>query len=110
MNNIGRSHESAAAHVTGSALYTEDLVNRFPGCLHAWPVLAPHAHAFILRLDVSPALEVPGVVTCLWTTDVPGEGDSGANRHDEPLFPAEVMHHRQAIAWVLGDSLEAAKR
>ena len=36
-------HESAAEHVTGAALYTDDLVSRFPGILHAWPVLSPPA-------------------------------------------------------------------
>lgn len=102
-------HESARAHVTGEAIYTEDLLPRYPETLHAWPVLAPHAHALLLHLDVAPALDEPGVVTTLTSTDVPGEGDSGANRHDEPLFPVEIMHHRQAVAWVLGETLEAAK-
>ena len=41
--------------------------------------------------------------------DVPGEGDSGTNRHDEPLFPAEVMFHHQPVAWVLAETLEAAR-
>ena len=39
------SHESADLHVTGDALYTQDLVGRTLGTLHAWPVQAPHAHA-----------------------------------------------------------------
>ena len=34
-------HESARGHVTGDALYTDDLLGRFPDLLHAWPVLAP---------------------------------------------------------------------
>ena len=38
-------HESADLHVTGLALYTDDLVNRHPGVLHAYPVQAPHTHA-----------------------------------------------------------------
>ncbi len=102
-------HESARGHVTGEAIYTEDLLARYPSTLRAWPVLAPHAHALLLHLDTTPALEEPGVVTTLTSADVPGEGDSGANRHDEPLFPLEIMHHRQAVAWVLGETLEAAK-
>ena len=102
-------HESARGHVTGDAIYTEDLLPRYPEALHAWPVLAPHAHALLLQLDAAPALKEPGVVTTLTAADVPGEGDSGANRHDEPLFPVEIMHHRQAVAWVLGETLEAAK-
>ena len=103
-------HESARGHVTGDALYTDDLAGRFPGLLHAWPVMAPHAHARIVTLDVSPALTEPGVAATLTAEDVPGENDSGANRHDEPLFPSEVLYHRQPIAWVLGETLEAARR
>ena len=38
-------HESADLHVTGLALYTDDLVNRHLGVLHAYPVQAPHTHA-----------------------------------------------------------------
>ncbi len=102
-------HESARGHVTGEAVYTEDLLTRYPDALHAWPVMAPHAHALLLTLDTAPALQEPGVITTLTGDDVPGEGDSGANRHDEPLFPVEIMHHRQAVAWVLAETLEAAK-
>src|SRR5215471_7085613 len=102
-------HESARAHVTGSALYTDDLCLRFPGLLHAWPVCAPHAHALVKSLYTSPAFEQPGVVTVLTGADTPGEADSGSNRHDEPLFPSEVMFHQQAVAWALGESLEAAR-
>ena len=102
-------HESARGHVTGEALYTDDLLSRFPGVLHAWPVLAPHAHAMVLKMDTSPALNVPGVIAVLTSEDVPGEGDSGPNRHDEPLFPSEVMFHHQPVAWVLAETFEAAQ-
>jgi xanthine dehydrogenase large subunit len=103
-------HESAKGHVTGDALYVDDLCGRYPRLLHAWPVCAPHAHARVAALDVSPALEEPGVVTVLTHADVPGEGDTGANRHDEPLFPAEVMFYHQPIAWVLAETLDGAQR
>src|SRR5271165_2670441 len=101
-------HESATGHVTGRALYTDDLIAQYPRLLHAWPVMAPHAHALLTRLDVAPALLEPGVATCLTAEDVPGEGDSGANRHDEPLFPIEITYHSQPVAWVLGETQEAA--
>jgi xanthine dehydrogenase large subunit len=102
-------HESARGHVTGEALYTDDLAARFPGLLHAWPVCSPHAHARVLAVDSAAALASAGVVRVLAADDVPGEGDTGANRHDEPLFPAEVMFHRQPVAWVLAETLEAAR-
>jgi xanthine dehydrogenase large subunit len=103
-----RPHESAALHVTGRALYTDDAALRTPHLLHAHPVTAPHAHALVTRLDPKPAYDVPGVVRVLTGDDVPGVNDSGT-KHDEPLFPTEVMFHGQAVAWVLGESLEAAR-
>ena len=46
------SHESAALHATGAALYTEDLVNRVKDPLHAWPLQAPYAHARVTDLRI----------------------------------------------------------
>jgi xanthine dehydrogenase large subunit len=102
-------HESADLHVTGAALYTDDLVLRTPGVLHAHPVQAPHAHARVTRLDPSPAYDVPGVVRVLTAADVPGTNDAGI-KNDEPLFPDEVMYRGHAVCWVLGETLEAARR
>jgi xanthine dehydrogenase large subunit len=102
------SHESAAQHVTGSALYTDDLLARTAGCLHAWPLQAPWAHATISSLDVEPAYAVPGVVRVLTAADVPGVNDAGI-KHDEPLFPSEVMYYGHAICWVLGETEDAAR-
>jgi xanthine dehydrogenase large subunit len=101
-------HESAALHVTGTALYTDDLVARMPGCLHAWPVQAPHAHARIAALRTEGAMAVPGVVRVLTAADVPGTNDAGT-KEDEPLFPGEVMYYGHAVCWVLGETLEAAR-
>jgi xanthine dehydrogenase large subunit len=64
----------------------------------------------VTSLDAAPALAEPGVVTTLTAADTPGEGDTGPSRRDEPLFPPEVMFHRQPVAWVLGETLEAAQR
>ncbi len=101
-------HESAALHVTGAALYTDDLVHRTRHVLHAYPVQVPHAHARITALRTEPALAVPGVVRVLTAADVPGVNDAGV-KHDEPLFPTEVMFHGHAVCWVLGESIEAAR-
>lgn len=111
MNAVGKTvpHESAHAHVTGDALYTDDLSGRFPGLLHAWPVMATDAHARLLGLNMEAAIRLPGVHSVLTAADVPGDNDTGCNRHDEPLFPSEVMYHRQPVAWVLGDTLEASR-
>jgi xanthine dehydrogenase large subunit len=108
---VGRAvpHESAPAHVTGAAVYTDDLAGRLTGVLHAWPVTSPHAHARVLAIDLSRALAIAGVVTVLTDGDAPGDADSGAARRDEPLFPREALFHRQPIVWVLAESMTAAK-
>ncbi|MFC9898138.1 xanthine dehydrogenase molybdopterin binding subunit [Nocardia sp. NPDC127579] len=101
-------HESASLHVTGTALYTDDLVYRTKDCLHAYPVQVMQAHGRITGLRTEPALAVPGVVRVLTVADVPGVNDAGM-KHDEPLFPDEVMFFGHAVAWVLGETLDAAR-
>jgi xanthine dehydrogenase large subunit len=101
-------HESAALHVTGTALYTDDLVQRTKDVLHAYPVQVFQAHARVTALRTEPALAVPGVVRVLTAADVPGVNDAGV-KHDEPLFPSEVMFNGHAVCWVLGETLEAAR-
>ena len=104
-----QSHESAAEHATGTALYTEDLDQRLAGVLHAYPVQSTHAHAKILGLDLSGARSIPGVVRVITAEDIPGVNDQGG-KHDEPMIPVdEVMFYGQPVAWVLGENLEAAK-
>jgi xanthine dehydrogenase large subunit len=105
---LSMEHESAALHVTGEALYTDDLVGRTKDVLHAYPVQAPHAHARITGLRVEKAYDVEGVVRVLTKDDVPGVNDAGV-KHDEPLFPDEVMFYGHAVCWVLGETLEAAR-
>ena len=111
MKQVGKPvpHESARGHVTGAALYTDDLSPHFPGLLHAWPVTAPHAHARIQSVSTEAAARLSGVHAVFTEAHVPGENDTGSTRHDEPLFPKEVMYHRQPVAWVLADSVEEAR-
>lgn len=105
---VSMPHESAFLHVTGTALYTDDLVQRTKDVLHAYPVQVMKARGRITALRTEPALAVPGVVRVLTGADVPGVNDAGM-KHDEPLFPDEVMFHGHAVAWVLGETLEAAR-
>ncbi|MFV0132044.1 xanthine dehydrogenase molybdopterin binding subunit [Streptomyces sp. HMX87] len=105
---VAMPHESAFQHVTGTALYTDDLVQRTKDVLHAYPVQVMKARGRITALRTEPALAVPGVVRVLTGADVPGVNDAGM-KHDEPLFPDEVMFHGHAVAWVLGETLEAAR-
>ncbi len=103
-------HESAVGHVTGGALYVDD-VSRKREMLEVWPVVSPHARARIVSLDPREALREPGVVTVLTAKDVPGMNDVGAVRHDEPLFAEnETQFRGQIVAIVVGTSVEACRR
>ncbi|GAA4998875.1 xanthine dehydrogenase molybdopterin binding subunit [Streptomyces hyderabadensis] len=105
---VSMPHESAVQHVTGTALYTDDLVQRTKDVLHAYPVQVMKARGRVAAIRTGAALAVPGVVRVLTGADVPGVNDAGM-KHDEPLFPDEVMFHGHAVAWVLGETLEAAR-
>ncbi|MBI4963163.1 MAG: molybdopterin-dependent oxidoreductase [Desulfomonile tiedjei] len=59
----------AAAKVTGSAQFTDDLV--FPGMLHGKILRSPHAHARILNVDVSKAMRLPGVKGVVTGAEIP---------------------------------------
>lgn len=58
--------------ITGQGRYTDDL--RLPDQAHAFFVRSPHAHARILAVDVSAALEAPGVIGVLTGADYAAEG------------------------------------
>ena len=101
-------HESAAAHVTGRALYVDDTAQRRP-MLDVWPVCSPHARARILRRDAAKARAMPGVVAVLMTEDIPGHNNVGTH-HDEPLFAdKEIKYHGQVVAIVVGRSTKACR-
>ncbi len=101
-------HESARHHVTGQAMYADDLACKRP-MLEVWPVCSPHARARVIGCDTSTAKSMPGVRAVLTAADVPGENDVGT-KHDEPLFPSsEVLYHGQIVALVVGDSAELCR-
>jgi xanthine dehydrogenase molybdopterin-binding subunit B len=77
--------------------------------LEVWPLCAPHAHARILKRDVSAARAMPGIRGVLMAEDVPGVNDAGT-KHDEILLPDKlVSYHGQIVALIVGDSVEACR-
>jgi xanthine dehydrogenase YagR molybdenum-binding subunit len=66
--------------VRGEARYTADI--KLPGMLQAAVLRSPHAHAKAKRLDLAPALALPGVRAAIGPGDAPGlaeeAGFSGA--------------------------------
>jgi aerobic carbon-monoxide dehydrogenase large subunit len=56
--------------LTGGAVYTDDV--RLPGACHVFFVRSPVAHARIRAIDVSAALQAPGVVAAFTGADLAG--------------------------------------
>jgi xanthine dehydrogenase molybdopterin binding subunit/xanthine dehydrogenase small subunit len=101
-------HESAHKHVTGEAMYADDL-SFGKSMLEVWPVCSPHARARILKRDATEARAMPGIRAVLLAEDVPGLNDVGTKR-DEILLPdRNVSYHGQIVALVVGETLEACR-
>lgn len=94
-------HLSGVSIVTGKALFIGDKT-RPSGTLFAKFIGSAHAHAKILKIDVSKAVEFPGVIRVLTAKDVPGENQLGHLIKDEPLLVEhETMYIGQPIAVVV---------
>ncbi|HEY7752998.1 MAG TPA: xanthine dehydrogenase molybdopterin binding subunit [Steroidobacteraceae bacterium] len=103
-------HESAHLHVSGEALYTDDIP--LPeGALHAAIGLSERAHARILELDLDDVRRAPGVVAVLTAADIPGENNHGPVVHDDPIFATDAVEYAgQSLFAVLATSVNAARR
>jgi len=108
--------------ITGTSQYVADIA--LPGLLHVAFVRSPHAHARIRGIDGAAALARPGVVAVVSGRDLMphcaplpiatvsaeggGDGASEVGRQHYPLSVDRVRHVGEAVAAVIGTSVEAA--
>ena len=104
------THESAHLHVSGEAVYTDDIP--LPAdALHAALGMSSVPHARILSLDLSEVQAFPGVVAVATAADVPGENNFGGILHDDPIFTDELVQFAgQSLFGVAATSYGAARR
>jgi xanthine dehydrogenase large subunit len=108
---IGASlpHDSARLHVSGEALYIDDLPEP-RGLLHAAMGLSREAHARILTLDLTAVRAAPGVVAVIAAQDVPGLNDIGPILPGDPIFADSVtQYHGQVLFAVAARSRAEAR-
>jgi xanthine dehydrogenase large subunit len=99
-------HDSALKHVTGQALYIDDMPEP-AGTLHAALVLSPIAHGRLRKVEVPSA---PGVVAVLGPNDIPGKNDVAPVGQNEPLFATDRVHYAgQPLLLVVATTLDAAR-
>lgn len=92
--------------LTGRTRYAGDL--SAPGLLHARLVLSPYAHARLKNIDVSAALQVPGVKFVYTSATLGLAHYDGSSRAMSPLARDEVLWCGHPVAIVLADSEAAA--
>jgi xanthine dehydrogenase large subunit len=107
--HTAQRHDSALKHVTGQALYIDDMLEP-PGALHAALVLSKVACGRLVKTDFSAAAAMPGVVAVLGPQDIPGRNDIAAIGKNEPLFAVDRIEFAgQTLAMVVAESLDAAR-
>ena len=108
--------------IMGASQYVADIA--LPGMQHAVFVRSPHPHARIRGIDGSAALRRPGVIAVVTGRDLMphcaplpiatvsaeggGEGKAEVGRQHYPLSVDRVRHVGEAVAAVIGRSVEAA--
>lgn len=105
------AHDSAELHVTGAAIYIDDM--REPeGLVHVVPGYAKDgACGHITSCDLSAVQSATGVIRVLTAKDIPGKNDCSPAMGDDLIFATdEIVFHGQVIFAVVAVTRDAARR
>ncbi|MBU2318817.1 MAG: xanthine dehydrogenase molybdopterin binding subunit [Gammaproteobacteria bacterium] len=109
-NRLLPVHESAIKHVTGQAVYIDDMPE-WPNELHVATGLSTEAHADIVSINLDKVRAYPGVVDVIVQADIPGEVDVSPVLSGDLLLAGDFVHFiGQSIFAVAATSLRAAKQ
>jgi xanthine dehydrogenase D subunit len=111
VHGVGTSvpRPDGVAKATGRFPFLGDL--HVPGLLWGATRRAWTPHARLVRVDVGPALAIPGVHAVLTQRDVPGHPYQGQAVTDQPvLAEGEIRYWGEAVAVVAADDAETARR
>jgi len=105
------THDSARKHVSGTALYVDDLPEP-SNLLHCYIGTSESVHARITRMDLSAVKQHKGVIRVLTASDIPGANDiSPVHQNDEPvLADSLVQFEGQALFAVLAETRLIARQ
>lgn len=107
---LGSSPLPDAAHAKAIGTYPFAADLWAEGLLWGALVRSPHPHAEILRVDPTPALELPGVYAVVTAEDVPGDPLWGDRVVDRPVFAEDVVRfHGEPVAAVAADHPDTAR-
>ena len=103
-------HDSAEKHVTGRAVYIDDMPP-VPGTQEIWLATSPHPHARILSIDCAAARAVPGVSAVVTAADIPGVNDIAPIFSGEPILADGVAEYAgHPVAAIAASDRDTARR
>lgn len=103
-------HESAMKHVTGEAVYIDDMPE-WPNELHVATGKSTEAFADIVSINLDKVKAYPGVVDVILQADIPGDPDVSPVLSGDMLLAGDFVHYiGQPIFAVAATSLRAAKQ
>lgn len=103
-------HESAKLHLTGKALYIDDIPTPV-GCLHAYVGMANVACGLLKSQNLSSVASALGVVDVITAKDVPGHIDIGPVFGGDPLLvEGQINYFGQPLFAVAAISRDAARK
>jgi CO/xanthine dehydrogenase Mo-binding subunit len=108
-NYVGRPADAVdgLAKIRGQARFVGDY--QLPGMLHSRVLRSPVPHARIVRLDVTPALKVPGVAAAITSEDFVDHSLWGWPIKDQYILAyRKVLYVGHGIAAVAAETPEAA--
>ena len=95
--------------VQGRFAFSSDL--EAEGMLWGRTLRSPHPYARIVRIDIAPALAIPGVACVVTADDVRGAATYGLISADQPVFARDVVRFvGEPVAAVAADHPDTAQR
>jgi len=103
-------HDSSEKHVSGEAIYTDDIPEP-KDLLHLAVGMSAKAHARISSIDLSAVRNAPGVIDVMTAEDIPGDNNCGPAVADDPVFaPGLVQYAGQAVFAVAATTVDQARK
>ena len=103
-------HESAVKHVTGRAIYTDD-ISEPRNLLHAAIGFSPVSKGIIERMDFSEVFNSDGVIDVITEKDIEGQNDVGPIFKGDKIFTSKkIEYHGQPIFAVIASSTKLARQ
>ena len=104
-----RPHESGEKHVSGRALYIDDIAEP-AGTLYGAIGWSKKAHAIIKKINLNEVIKSEGVIAVVTSEDIKGRNDVGPVYEGDPIFPKIAEYYGQPLFAVAAKTTELARK